>query len=86
MQKDDCVLGSVLREFEKQLLVELGYGFDWRSTADTAEPICEQQWYVFQPDQGFLSAKTASANCLAFQGEHIIAIANNNWQDAAVTR
>lgn len=86
MQKDDCVLASVLREFEKQLLVELGYGFDWRSTADTNETICAGQWYVFQPDQGFLSAKTAAANCLAFQGEHIIAIANNDWCDSGVTR
>lgn len=75
-----------LRQFEKLLLAELGYGVDWSCCAHTGEPITADNWYVFVPEQGFMPAAMAQDNYLAFQGKHIQCIANDDYSDPTVLR
>lgn len=86
LQQSSRDISCVLREFEKQLLVELGYGFDWTHAADLGTAIEPDQWYLFIPDQGFVTTTAKQSNYLAFQGVHILTIANNDWGDKAVMR
>jgi DNA repair protein RecO (recombination protein O) len=44
---------SVLRRFEMNLLVELGYAFDLESDATNGERISAEGCYLFRPDAGF---------------------------------
>lgn len=86
MQNRSADLAVLLRTFEKQLLIQLGYGIDWTHTADAGDPIIPDNWYIFHPEQGFIPVNTAQGNYLAFQGAHLIAIANDQWHDPAVMR
>lgn len=43
-----------LRVFEKRLLEELGYGLDFRSDADSGEPIRPDRSYALHPQAGFV--------------------------------
>lgn len=86
LQQTSNDISCVLREFEKQLLVELGYGFDWTHAADLNTAIEPEQWYLFIPDEGFVSSTNKRSQFLAFQGAHILAIANNDWRDKVVMR
>lgn len=82
-------IGSIttaLRQFEKSLLAELGYGFDWSCCAHTGDKIQADAWYVYVPEQGFMPATAAKDNYLAFQGKHIQCIAVDNYSDPAVLR
>lgn len=86
LQQQPKTIAENLRTFEKTLLGELGYGFDWQHTANTGEPIIENAWYVFIPEQGFFPAQAVKGNYLAFQGAHLLAIAKNQWQDPLTIR
>lgn len=46
----------VLRNFERQLLQETGYGVNWSAT-DTGEPVSAQSQYSFLPGQGIVPAR-----------------------------
>ncbi|WP_223669535.1 DNA repair protein RecO [Kangiella shandongensis] len=69
----------VLREFELELLDELGYGIDWFSDihGDTIEEALD---YGFLPEQGFVPAIQAPKEALKITGKHILSIANRQWQ------
>lgn len=75
-----------LRQFEKLLLAELGYGVDWNCCAHTGDLIQAESWYVFVPEQGFMPAAVANNNYLAFLGAHIQSIASDDYSDLAVSR
>ena len=49
--------GTVVRGFERDLLVELGVGIDWQSTADTQESIDPQALYWLAPEEGILQQR-----------------------------
>ena len=76
----------VLRQFEKFLLVELGYGFDWLATADTGEAISPEKYYAFAAEQGFMAELAHFSNQPIFAGNHILAIAQDDYSDKAVLR
>ena len=46
---------SCLRQFEKLLLEELGYGLDFGRDAATGEGIDEAAWYGVSPESGFIA-------------------------------
>lgn len=79
-------IAASLRHFEISLLEELGFGFDWQSSADNHQSISCEQWYVFLPEQGFVNAGSVSGQHLVFPGAHVQAIANSDWSDVAVLR
>lgn len=49
--------GTVVRGFERDLLIELGVGIDWKLTADTHEPIDPQALYWLAPEEGILQQR-----------------------------
>lgn len=51
-----------LRQFERLVLEELGYGYEYSSDAVTGEPFKEDQWYWFDPEQGFFASLRTADN------------------------
>lgn len=51
-----------LRRFERLVLEELGYGYQYSGDAVTGEPFKEEQWYWFDPEQGFLASSRTNEN------------------------
>lgn len=49
----------VLREFEKLLLEELGYGLDFSRDADSGEPVVADRHYALHLDSGFVAIEGA---------------------------
>ncbi|RDX36327.1 DNA repair protein RecO [Kangiella sp. HD9-110m-PIT-SAG07] len=71
----------VLREFELQLIDELGYGIDWLHDIH-GDTIDSELDYGFLPEQGFVILPQAPKNALKAQGKHIEAIANHDWEQS----
>jgi DNA repair protein RecO (recombination protein O) len=76
----------ILRQFEKNLLVALGFGFSWTQTTDTLAPIISSQHYAFDPDLGFTEKCSPSNQQPTYPGAHLMAIANNTFDSADVLR
>lgn len=71
----------ILREFELNLLEELGYGVDW--TSDSHGGLIESDNdYGFIAEQGFIPLIQAPNNALKASGKHILAVAENDWSTA----
>lgn len=69
----------VLREFELQLIDELGYGIDW--SHDSHGDLIESELdYGFIPEQGFVSLLEAPKDSLKAKGEHILSVGKHHWQ------
>lgn len=77
---------TTLRIFEKKILNAIGYGFDWQYTADTEQPIVQSGWYAFKPEFGFCAGLEEFEGQPIFSGEHLLAIANDEYADSAVQR
>ena len=76
----------ILRRFEKEFLVDLGFGFSWTQAIDTSALILVDKEYTFDPDQGF-SEKNPECNPESiFSGSHLVAISENNFQNPEVLR
>lgn len=78
---------SVLREFEHDLLTELGYGLFPRNEALLQQQFTEEKSYVFTSELGFVLDEqpryvTQPAN--VFLGSELLAMAKRDWRDAAV--
>jgi DNA repair protein RecO (recombination protein O) len=76
----------VLRSFEKQLLVELGYGLFSQSALHLNKAISPDQYYRFIPEQGFvleeiISSHPRDVNSPLFLGSHLLNIAQENWEE-----
>jgi len=78
----------LLRRFELSLLEEMGYGFDMSSELVENRPIVAGENYYFVPDQGLIRADGFSGHSQqsGFQGEHLLAMAEDNYQCLAVRR
>ena len=74
-----------LRQFEKQLLSELGYALPLTCDAKTGMAISTENYYNYQPDQGFTQAAGANINT-AFLGKIMLAIDKNQFEDKEVMR
>lgn len=71
----------LLREFEWQLLVELGYSFSLVKTGQ-GYPIEAENFYIFTPDDGF--QQIAQLQSGAFYGRDLLAMSEADWSSKAV--
>jgi DNA repair protein RecO (recombination protein O) len=75
---------SALRKFELCLLASLGYAIDFQTDAKSNLAITGEQFYCLDVQQGFFLADTNTPPSYQICGQHILAIAENNYQDLAV--
>jgi len=75
-------LEAVLRRFEKLLLDDLGYGLDFRTDALSGRAIDPENFYRFDPTQGFVF----SASGRGYPGSALLAIAQGEYTDALVRK
>jgi DNA repair protein RecO (recombination protein O) len=73
-----------LRQFEKQLLDQLGYGLSFSHDADTRQSIDPESRYQFYPDRGFVAYHGSMANPLIFSGKNLIAIEKEEWNESVL--
>ena len=71
----------LLREFEWQLLVDLGYSFSLIETGD-GEPMEAESFYIFSPDHGL--QKIAQIQSGAFYGRDLLGMSEANWSSKTV--
>lgn len=63
-------IASSLRQFEKLLLDELGYGFDFARDAGSGAAIDHAAWYRLEPELGFVRSEPNEG----YRGQTLIAI------------
>lgn len=79
----------LLRMFELALLRTLGYGLDLDFDSATGAPIGTGQWFGFRPGDGLTrvhEGEWQQPNHGCFAGEHLLAMAENRYDDQAVRR
>lgn len=64
----------VLRLFEKQLLIWLGYGLQLDKEADTGEAITKKQLYYYEMNRGFVRHNSMSDKLPMFSGKSLLAL------------
>ena len=75
---------SVLRNFELCLLADLGYAIDFQTDAKNGSAITMDRFYCLDVQQGFFLADASIPVSYQISGQHIIAIAEQNYQELAV--
>ena len=75
---DSAEIASGLRQFEKLLLEELGYGYDFTRDAASGSPIDGTAWYRLEPETGFV--RTAANE--GYPGRTLVDIAGADYSDA----
>jgi DNA repair protein RecO (recombination protein O) len=73
-----------LRSFEKRLLEFLGYGLALHRDAVSGDPLDVNAAYQYRIEQGAVRAHDLAEGLLVFSGSTLIAIANEDFADAAV--
>ncbi|MBN1684152.1 MAG: DNA repair protein RecO [Gammaproteobacteria bacterium] len=79
---DQRTIEIALRIFEKSLLHELGYGVQFEKEARSDQFIQPHHYYHFRPGEGFKSSMPGNG----FLGEHLLAIARNDYASDAVLK
>lgn len=76
-----CAAGTaeqvVLREFEKQLLIELGYALELDREAQTGMMVSPEQFYYFDPSHGLFACKAPTSQSTiqqVFSGKSLLAL------------
>lgn len=69
----------VLRLYEKQLLVDLGYGISWTHVAGENEPINPDEYYCFEFQRGFV--RQIGRRGHGYLGQTLLAMANNDLKE-----
>lgn len=80
---------KILRSFERILLEELGYGLFPKTETELNIMFCMKDYYRFIPEQGFIRMEwmnEAEVGGNIFSGDHLIAIANEDWRDEEILR
>jgi DNA repair protein RecO (recombination protein O) len=77
-------LEPVLREFELSLLASLGYAINFEVDAKSNLPIINDNFYCLDVQQGFFEADNAVPDNMKIIGQHILAIANQQYQQTDV--
>lgn len=75
----------ILRQFERVLLDELGYGLFSRDE----NYFVPEKYYRFMPEQGFVISELGEdvkAKAVLFSGSSLQALANEDWQDEEVMK
>lgn len=70
-----------LRQFEKQLLHELGYAINFEREAVSHTPIVAEKYYRFLPEDGFVLREEDSTMCCPYDilGEHLLLLARDDY-------
>ena len=76
----------VLRVFEMELLAEAGYALNLETDAVDHAPLRPDVAYEFVPDRGAIPAAAASGDNPRFRGAELLAIAMQDYGDAAVRK
>lgn len=69
----------ILREFEINLLVHLGYGFSWNTDWLTGDQVEPNENYVYVNEQGFQLSVGPNKTQNCFTSESLIKIASADW-------
>lgn len=77
--RDQQNIESVLREFESQLLTELGYQINFETDAESGQAIAGGCYYTFISQYGFKLLPIPDNTKQCFAGKNIIKINNNQW-------
>ncbi len=83
-----CANGSVapcVRQFEIELLRQLGYALNLEHEAESHQPLQAEQNYEFRFEQGPVRVARSSGS-LVFSGAILSGIANQEFEDAAVLK
>ncbi len=75
-----------LRLFEKHLLELIGYGLNLSSDTQTQEAICAEAFYQYLPQRGFMRVAVSVASGDIFSGMTLIALQQENLDNANVLR
>jgi DNA repair protein RecO (recombination protein O) len=75
-----------LRQFEMELLREIGYGLNLTEDAVEHKPLVPEQRYEYRIDQGPVAIESASEAEMVFDGSELLAIARCDFSDAPVRR
>lgn len=77
-----------LRLFEKKLLEELGYGFQFDKTVPDGQTVKAEHYYRFFPDEGFRQCAEHDdvTSTLVFSGKSLIALAQETLNDTETLR
>ena len=85
--RGDQAVEPALRGFELQLLGELGYGINLMTECSSDLPLNPESYYRFIPDVGFErvleSDVTSQESSSVLKGEHIVALRNLDFSNAA---
>jgi DNA repair protein RecO (recombination protein O) len=77
--KEQQNIETILREFESQLLSELGYQINFMTEAGSGDAILEDCYYTFISQYGFTLLAIPDNTKQCFAGKNIIKINNNQW-------
>lgn len=80
IRQDGDSVEPVLRNFERQLLQETGYGLDWRITSSGVAVQAELE-YGFLPGQGIVPSRI---DLPCYEGSALLAFANSDLQSEKV--
>ena len=75
-------VASSLRQFEKLLLEELGYGFDFARDATSGAAIDGNAWYCLEPETGFVAAAANEG----FRGQTLLDINRDHYENPETRR
>lgn len=77
----------LLRQFEKDLLTELGYDLHLDKEPDSGEKILAERYYHYFPDHGVTAvSQSSSLSSSVFSGKNLLAIQQEQWRDEQVLR
>ena len=80
--RDQQAVAAVLRGFERDLLVLLGFGLELGREAQGGAPLQADRYYHFHPSLGFVATR-ADAEA-AYAGRSLLALADDDLQEDAV--
>ncbi len=82
------VIEPVLRQFEMQLLSELGYAISLTEDAQSGDSISPENHYLFKPGHGFTQTTAAgkSKNPFMFLGAHLLSFDRNELLEQEVLK
>ncbi len=75
---------KLLRLFERELLVELGYGLHLTHEANTHQAIDVTAYYHFIPSQGAVKSKAQDNTRYTFKGKSLVALARGDLDDIEI--
>ncbi|HKI73856.1 MAG TPA: DNA repair protein RecO, partial [Pseudomonadales bacterium] len=77
----DVEAPAALRQFELGVLTELGYAITFGYEASSGEPVSEDAWYRYVPDEGFHRVQEVHPDSYFVRGADLIGIAAGDFTD-----